>query len=368
MPHDVTSWFVDQTRQVGSEPKRVFKNPRVSLANADGDLNLFFENTYTLVNTCTLEIGFTHPTSGDELITVFTGFLKDVNYPRKECITLMKDRLLEFTQKKVGESDVPVEFTNELPSDIAWTLCTCYGELSTDSATNPDIDYDSFLEWAGIFSVDNILCDAYYDGQKVTEALTSLSKMTDSAIWVEGDGKVNFKRFTNASSFDIVLSVDDEILDLTIDVESQRLVNRQSVGFDYAQESDYWQKTVFAQNTTSVNTFGLNEETIEDESIWFNTSGSALNLAQRKVSLLSSPPKLFTLKIPLVGIYMQLGETVRLVDSFYGITSVDAWAITEYEYNMNTDQMQFVVDGAATLTPFILDVTELDSSAGEVLT
>ena len=388
MGYDVSSWFVDETKRIGSEPKRVFKigtsdysdrvnkwptlrrtaqeikavNPRVPLANVDGILNHFFENSYLIPNKCTLEIGFTHPVSGDELITVFTGFLKNVQYPKPECVVSLKDRLWDFTEKKVGESDIPVQFSSEIPSDIAWTLCTCYGELSTDSATNPDIDYTSFQEWAGILSRDNIICDAYYDGQKITEGLGSLAKMTDSAIWVEGDGKINFKRFSNASSLDIVLTIDDEILDLTIDVVTQRLINRQSVAFNYSQESNYWQSTILYQDSTSVNTFGLNEELIEDETIWFVNSVHAMNLAQRRVAHYKDPPKLFDIKTPLVGIYRQLGETIRVVDSFYNQTSADAWAITEYNFNMNQDQVDFTVDGAATLIPFTLDISTLDQA------
>ncbi len=388
MGYDVTSWFVDETKRIGAEPKRVFKigtsdysdrvtkwpslkrtaqeiksvNPRIPLSNVDGEFNLFYENTYLMPNTCTLEMGFTHPTSGDELITVFTGYLKDVKYSNKECIVLMKDKIWDFTQKTAGESDVPVEFSSEIPSDIAWTLCTCYGGLSTDSDTNPDINYASFLEWAEVFSRDFIICDAYYDGKKITESLTSLAEMTDSAIWIEGDGKINFKRFTEASTLDMVLTIDDEILDLTIDVESQKLINKQGVAFGYAPESSYWQSTVYHQDSISVNTFGLYEETINDESIWYVSSVHALHLAQRKVALFKDPPKLFNLEIPLVGIYRQLGETIRLVDSFYNQTSADAWVIREYDYNMNNDKIKYAAGGATTFIPFTLDVSTLDQA------
>lgn len=388
MGHDVSSWFVDQTRAIGSEPKRVFKigtsdysdrvtkwpsikrvgqeiksvNPRIPLSNVDGKFNLFFENTYLMPNTCTLEMGFTHPESGDELITVFTGYLKSVKYPKKECSILMKDRLWDFTQITVGESDIPIEFTEDIPSDIAWTLCTCYGGLSTDSATNPDINYTSFQEWAGILSRDNIVCDAYYEGLKITEALSNLAKITDSAIWIEGDGKINFKRFSNASSLDMVLTIDDEIIDLTIDVDSQRLINKQGVAFNFSPESDYFQDTLYYQDSTSVNTYGLNEELFEDETIWFTNEAHAKNLAQRKVAHFKDPPKMFNIKTPLVGIHRVIGETIRLVDSFYNQTSADAWTIKEYEYQMQNDTVNYVTDGAATLIPFILDVSTLDQA------
>ena len=117
---EVTSWFVDQTKLPASEPKRVFtigtsdysirvkKWPKVkrtinkieartltvNVINTDGELNNFFENTYTLPNCCQLKMGFTHPDSGDELISLFTGHLDEVKYKANKTIDFkIKDRL-----------------------------------------------------------------------------------------------------------------------------------------------------------------------------------------------------------------------------------------------------------------------------------
>ena len=51
-----------------------------------------------------------------------------------------------------------------------------------------------------------------------------------------------------------------------------------------------------------------------------------------------------------------------MVDSFYNQTSADAWTIKEYEYQMQNDQVNYVTDGAATLIPFILDISTLDQA------
>jgi len=388
MAYDVTSWFQQQLETRSSEPKRVFtigtsdyservnRWPKfkrtaneiksikidVPLTNADGHFNMFHEQTYSMVQTCTLQIGFTHPTSGDELITIFTGHLKNVKYSKKDCILRLRDRMWDFAQRKVGDSDAHVDIGSTIPSDIAWTLCTCYGGLSNVASTsNPDIEYDDFLAWAEQFSADSVLMTANYQGMKITKGLTKLAAMTDSAIWIEGDGKLRFKRFSEADSLDITFT-HDEYTHLQIDVESLRVVNKQYVGINYAVESDYWQHTILDQNTSSVNTFGAHENILRDESVWYVDSGAAINLAQRKTMLLEHPPKKFELGASLFGLNRQIGETIRLVDSFYNITSASGWRFVEIDFNMDKGQNKFILDEAATIPAFYLDVSNLDGS------
>ncbi len=68
---------------------------------------------------------------------------------------------------------------------------------ATKSSANTDIDYDEFSAWAGVVSGDNIRVGAYFDGQKVTEALRKISRTSHSAIYIEED-KLVFSRFSVA--------------------------------------------------------------------------------------------------------------------------------------------------------------------------
>ena len=388
MAYSVSSWFIDQTVKKATEPDRQFLigtsdysdrvvrypsikrttkeiqsvNLNVSLVNVDGELNTFYSDTYSLPNTCQLKFGYTYPDSDTEYIILYTGFIKEVRYLNKNCTIMMRDRLWQFSEKKVGASAATVTMSAQIPSDIAWTLCTCYGELSAVASTsNPDVDYQSFLDWAATFSADSITCEAFYKGMRVTEALRNLATMNASAIWVEGDGLVHFKKFDEADSNDITITR-DELMDMRIKVQGLETINKQYVNFDYAVGSDYWQSQVFDVNTTSVNTFGLQEDILEDKSIWFVDSDSAMSLAQRKVNQLSDPPRGFDVDTILIGIHKQLGETVRLVDSFFDITSVTGWRITEYQKNMETGAINFIMDeSAGAATGFFLDRSRLDS-------
>lgn len=384
--YDVTSWFQVQLENPASEPVRRFsigtsdysdrvtKWPRIKrtmndvkslkvilpVENVDGHFNGFYDDVYTIPNTGTLQLGFTHATSGEELVTLYTGFLKNVRYKEELAELEFRDNLNDFQTRKVGDSDVTVVFSSQIPSDIGWDLCTCYGGLSNVASTsNPDIDYTTFLSWAKSFSGDSVLMEAAYNGMKVTEALTNLSNITDSAIWVEGDGKINFLRPEEPSSLDLTLTR-DHFHDLEIDVESVRIINKAWVYWDWAVESNYFQSKVFAIDSVSVNSYGLHEKIIEDESIWYVNSVSSLVHAQRKIKSYRDPPKRFLVDTSLFGMRHQLAETVRLVDSFYNVTSDACWRLIENQLDMETGEVTFELDEALALNGFYLDVSLLD--------
>ena len=382
---DVTSWFVDQLAQKTSSPKRVLtigtsdyssrvtKWPTVrralndirstsitiGLENADGGMNSFFENTYTLPNSAMIQFGFTHPDSGDELIPMFTGNMIDVSYQREICNVKIRDNFWDFTQKVVGANNDPVT-ANTIPTDILWWLITSYGELSNVASTNnPAVDYTSYLKLAESFSIDNVTCQVRFEGEKVHEAVERVAKYLDIGIWVEGNGKIMFERTTVASDSDPILS---DTIETRIDVQTQRLINKQYVDFDYDVDSDYWASRVFDQSTSSVNTFGLHENAIQDDIVWFTGSASAINIAQRKVVIYSDPPRKFTIDAPPLQIYHQLSDTFRFVDSFFNVSSEVPYRATELSFNMDDGKITWTMDGASVFNPFVLDVDSLDGT------
>ncbi len=388
MAYDVTSWYVDQLNSASSEPKRVFtiggsdytdrvnkfptikrgayklRSPDITvpLANDDGAFNQFYSNLYTGSSSCELKIGFTHPISGDELVTIFSGFLKKVSYRGEACTLSFKDKFWELSERKIADSDDPTSFSNVTPSEIAWTLCTCYGRLSNvQNTSNPDLDYASFQDWTRIFSRDSVLCTARYEGEKVTEALISIAQMTDSAIWTEGDGKIKFERFESASTNDKTLT-EDHIIELETNLEDARLINKQYVYGNYDIIDDWWLLKIFDISSSSVDSYSLREDVIKDKTIWYVNTGSAMNIAQRRVFLSKDIPKRFNLETSLVGMYQQISDTIRIKDDFLGITSSDSWRIMEYSLNMDNGSVKYEIDGAYIMNAFVLDVDALDGA------
>lgn len=301
-----------------------------------------------------------HSPTYNEYLDIFTGRLRQVSYGNQKCTLKVRDTIWDFSQRKVGDSETPVICSEQIPTDIAWTLCTCYGMLDdTASISNVDINYTSFLNWASTISSDNIVNEARYEGAKVIDALNRLCKMNDSVVWVDGDGRLNFRRCDEVSSLDLIITR-DERLDMEINIDDDMLKNKYWVGFDYAPGSSYWASTVFDVNSQSVNSFGLHDGYLRDETIWFTNSASALNRAQREVQLFGSPPKIFDIDTGLMGLEHGLTETVRLVESFYNITSDAGWRITDQNINMDSGLVSLTLNGATTLAAFYLDISSLD--------
>jgi len=383
---DVTSWFQSQLENQALEPLRKFtigasdysnrvtKWPKikrtahhiksgqmtVGLANHDQALNNFYVQKYTAQTSVEISIGFNHPTSGDEYMPLFRGMFKDVEYAKEKANIICRDNLWNFADRMIGEPGATITFSHEIPSDIIWTVCTCYGELdNTESTSNTDIDWDSFNALAWVFSIDNVLCSAEYEGNKISTVLNEFGRYTDTAVWIEGDGKLYFKKFTEANTLDIVLSK-NRYSDFQFKMEGTRIINRAYVYFDYDVSTDSWLSVVYDEHSLSVNSFGLHEMVFQNDKIWYVDSVSALTLAQRKTSLLWEPPRKFKVKSGLPGIHRQIGETVRLANDFYNVSCGQGWAITEINFDLNKGIMTRQMDEAMVANAFILDQSSLD--------
>jgi hypothetical protein len=382
MAYTVTSWFIDQTQLKFAGPKRKFTiagsdysgrvvkwpsirrsysdirpvNITVELANEDQELNIFRDNPLALLADGALSMGYTHASSGDELIQLYTGRIDRVIYKRGAVSVALTDKFKQFTERVVGSSNSPALYTgsNYLPSDLAWWLCTSYGGLSAITSTsNPDIDYAAFNVWADVFSGDSVFVQGRFEGPKVTEALRKIARYTDSGIWVEGD-RITFARFAEAGSMETVVT-EEAILDLSLSIDDSTVVNKQHVYADYDVNSRYWKLDITDTDSTSVNSYGLREEVEKDESVWYVSSATALNMAQRRVLFSSTPYEEYNVTLPLVALPRQIGEMLRINDDFLGVSSTAAWRIMEYSLDMDRGRMEVKADSSRIALPFTLD-------------
>lgn len=326
---------------------------KVQLANTDGHFNTFYTNNYTIPNTCTLSC---------DSYTLYVGFLNDVQYANEKCELTLRDRLSELEVKKVGDSDAVASFALQIPSDIAWTLCTSYGGLDdTTSISNADIDYTSFLLWAETFSIDSVTCEANYNGQKISETLESLAKMTNSDIWIDRNGRLKFKHKFDVASNDTSLDA-DHILDLSIRISQDQLINTQYVYGAYSSDNSTWSIKRSAIDQASINSYGLHESILKDESIWYQSSVYAGVIAQKRILQYKNPVTEFTVIAPFTHINTTVSDRVRLVDSFFNITSAQAWRVVEEKIDMDNGKIEFELDGAQSFEPFYLDINNLDGN------
>lgn len=386
MTHQVSSWFIEQSLKktpnnivrkfyLGSSdysdyvmkwPK--FKNEwnklrpsqlRVQLANENRTFN-FLRDTKLILNTDSeLLFGYTHPQSGDELISLFLGKTDNVKYARELVDITVMDKFKQLTERVVGSSEEPVTFTgsNYLPADIAWWLVTSYGGLDTvKSSSNIDIDYDTWLTWWDVFSADSVFMNASFDGQKVNECIRKIGRHTYSAIFIH-ENKITFDRFTLADTH-VNSFNDSSIIDLSLEFSGHDIINKQYIFADFSTDSDFHQTTVFDQNISSINSYGLRENNEKDENIWYVGSGPALNAAQRVTSVQAEPDDKISFNAPLMGVVRLIGETVTVVDTFHEIDGSYRVMSTDFDsdkgiFTLNADRSQ-VFGG------FILDTSTLD--------
>jgi len=139
----------------------------VELANEDQSFNFIRSDKTTLRSSCAIQFGFTHPTSGDELVTLFSGTMDKVRYSSGACSIALLDKFKQLSERVMGDRDAPATFTDSsTPPDIAWAAITSYGGYSAiESTSNPDIDYSSFLSWSSVLSADTVLMNGQLEGK-----------------------------------------------------------------------------------------------------------------------------------------------------------------------------------------------------------
>jgi hypothetical protein len=360
--------FVDYSSKVVRWPK--IKNTwdgvkpqsiTLQLSNEDKDLN-FIQNLKTTLSTvCELKLGYTHPQSGGEYITLFNGTMDKVRYSKGICSITFRDKFKQLTERNVGLKDTPAVFSVELPSDIAWAAVTSYGGFSSvQSTSNPDIDWQSFQDWAAVFSADGLQMSGVVESRKVSDVLKTISLQTMSGIYVENN-RLTFQRFSAVNT--ITHNVDDDyITDLTLSIDDEDIVNRQYVYGGYDVDSQEWGIQTFHQSSESIVYYGQREQVEKSKDIWYISSASCQNLAQRVISLAGEPYDNISIKAPFAAGLVQIGETVILSDTWFDGNLSGGYRIMSYVMDMNKAEVILEVDKTQVGIPFILDQSTLDGT------
>lgn len=295
----------------------------------------------------------THP------IPIYKGTIDKVSYNDASVALTVSDKFKQLSERVVGTSDVPVNYTGSdyLPSDLAWYLVTSYGGYSAiESNSNPDINYEAFAEWAAVFSNSAILMQAYFDGQKITECLRKIGRMTRSAIHI-ANNKIDFHRFSLADSNQCDVSPDC-IVKFEALIDDDLVVNKQYVFADYAQNSDYFRIVCFDADTPSVNSFGLKEDIEQDKNVWYVNSVSATDLVQRLLLTNGEPYTQVKMTTGAKGLVREVGETVSVNWPHLNIAA--GYRIMNQKLDFEKMQATFISDRSQLLPGFILDTSTLD--------
>lgn len=345
----VTKWPKIQRKWNDLKPKSI----SITVANQENDFSGFITNKTRLRDLCSVEMGIEVAVNSYEYVQAFTGTIRNLRFNKGGDMTFsIVDKLKPLSERIVGTDESPQIYSQDLVSDVAWDLLTTYGGLSSiESTSNPDINYSGFLSWAEIFSNDTVLIGSKFTGQKVTECIRSLGRMSASGIFEE-DGKINFARYSVASVEPFSLEP-GAVLSLDMQIADDSIVNKQHVKAAYSITSDYHTVEVFDTSTASVNSFNLREEVEDSDKIWYTTSATAQNFAQRQTSLYAEPYEDYTIKtaLPLLG--RAIGDTIAITYSQLGVA--DTFRLMGYNLDLQKLEFNAEIDATQLSAIFTLD-------------
>lgn len=341
---------------------REFKSQRikVKLSNHDGGLNYILDNYSTLQSSCTLQFGLTHPTSGTEYIDLYNGKVHRISFDNDVCVVHTRDKFFKIEKK---EFTTLLSVASYFPPSLAWVALTSYGLLdNTASTSNIDIDYTSFLEWSEVFSTDNVYIAAVAEpGVEISDFIKQIFDYTDSSIWISGDNKLHFKRFSDASSLDFTLSY-DELLNIQVAIDTDNVINDVYVDFLYNTTSRSYAATYHSVDTTSVNSFDTLQRTIRETNVWWANSVHAGIVADRIILRYKDPPKIPVMKTGLNTVLRDVGDTLKVSIPLYDMSSGSGFAFNEQEININDGAITYRADQSLVLNGFRLDFSTLDGT------
>lgn len=156
----------------------------------------------------TVGVGFHHPNSGDELITVFRGGSEGPSYKKGVLSLSVQGSDIPLFRSKWGSREDPIRIggmitggTDHRPADLAYWLCVSGGGM--DDAMHPgneDIDYLAWASWRDRFTPGPI---GQYDGtgymslvaqgQPILGILKEILKQSHSISWIGADGRMSFR-------------------------------------------------------------------------------------------------------------------------------------------------------------------------------
>ena len=299
----------------------VVKPFTINMENASQLFNSIIEDRTQFKQEGKIEYGYQLNANSADLLCLGGGFLTMANYTNGQVNFTFKNQMSKLAETKMsidttsrqGISYVGSEWN---PADLLWNILTVNSlalKLSSiESYTNPDINYDSWKDWHDTLNSENITVNGFFPfGSNYQQALQSIAENTDSAIYVEGDNRLYFKRnLVGVNSYAGTVQNSD-IVSITTRGDAYDMCNQYSVPMSYAVTGGSLgnpNSTVVFEDTASINSFGIVQHEPTTKLIWYTNSANANNLAQRIVYRRREPEVALTITTPIKYLNQQLGD------------------------------------------------------------
>ena len=348
--HELTPFFLEQ--QASTNPRsivrqftfnnsdfsdRVIKFPRVKRAYKDvvgKPFSITLENASQLMNDIVqnrtnfrsqgeITYGYKFNPSFTDFGCIGKGFLINADYDKSTVRLGFKNQMDILSQVFVSTdttSQQGASFvgSNYNPADLTFTILTAnsYGAGldGTTSTANTDIQYESWVDWKNTLGSESIVVQGFFPyGTNYVEALQGIAELTDSAIYVEANNKIYFRRnLVGTNSFSAVVSASD-IISFQAKGDAYDMCNRYTVPVSFAVQSNAIigpKSTVTRDNTASINSYEVIRKQPTSNLIWYVDTAGAANLGDRIVFRRKEPEVALSIKTPIKYLQQQLGDII----------------------------------------------------------
>lgn len=378
MSVEVTSWFLEQAARQRAVPERRFlvggsdysarvlrwptlhfRADRVDLGtttllldNTGRSFRFFADSEAALTTSCELALGFTHPDSGPERLSLYLGRPSGVAFEaggaRLRLQLQGKTQRLTDTVLGTEAESGGVDYTTSgyYPADLAWYLVTSHGGLSpVESASNPDLDYGQWADWRDRDAVRDVRVQAYIAGEKIYRVLERLAAMDTLSIAFQGS-RLRFRPVFDAYGSDVPALPADTITGLEVAVDPARLVNRIAIDAGYQPDTGRFLSTHTRVHSASRARFGERSQRLGNATVWYATAADARYLAEDRLRFRSRPAPRVAVRTPLAGgVHRAVGGVVSLSDSFFGWTALPH-RITRLAVDLERGGLEFELERA----------------------
>jgi len=319
----------------------------ITIENASQIMNDVIQNRTNFRSSGELSFGYQYNPSFADFGCVGKGFLINAAYNNSTVRLNFKNQMDILSQVFVSTdttSQQGASFINSNwnPADLTFDILTTnsYGAGldSTTDASNANIDYESWVQWKNTFGSESIVVQGFFPyGTNYVQALQGIAEITDSAIYVEANNKVYFRRnLVGTNSFSAVVSASD-IISFEAKGDAYDMCNRYSVPISFSVQSNAIigpASTVTRDNTASINSYNVIRKQPTSNLIWYVDTAGAANLGDRIVFRRKEPEVALEIKTPLKYMQQQLG------DLFY--VNIEEIGLTDQPYTLigNTIDME----------------------------
>lgn len=293
-----------------------------------------------------------------EWIEFFTGLGDEPWFAGEHLDLQLRDKMMKMLEKKVGSGQGPVDYytASYNPADLVWDLLTVHGGLdNTADTTNTDIDYTIWSDWKTDLTGLSLSIEAKLEGEYIGTVLEKVAYLTSTVIFVRGDGKFVFYRYTPPAAIQYDFG-DGNTSEQEVRQTFNELLNDIRCYYDYNQGNDTWAGSVTASDATSQTNYGKVTHTEEDTAVWHATQGSATAFNNGQMNRFKDPRGYCTFYTGVEGLVMEPGDLINNDISFYGyISSVFEIRKLEFDLNIGRTRIEALDVNFYVLGGFILD-------------